>query len=185
MLTLDETLTATHCCEDHATKKLATPETPYHYIGSGIRNVYLVGITYHVCEECGKQAAEIPAIKQLHSALGRALVEKKSPLTGLEVRFLRKRLGKKAIDFASMVSLTPEYLSAVENNPDPVDPGRDKLVRVIYSALSGERTLQSFFKEEVFQRWITSIQKSCIGETLTATLHRNKQWRVETMASAA
>jgi|SRR5208283_3419794 len=186
VLIRDETPTAEHCCDDRAQKKSATPDAPYHYVGSGLRNVYLVGITYYVCSQCGKQAAEIPAIKQLHAALGRALVSKSSPLTGLEVRFLRKRLGKRAVDFSPMVSLTPEYLSAVENSPDPIDPGRDKLVRLIYRALSGEKVLKAVFdKRDDFQRWITSIHKSGVGDRITAFLLKNKQWKVETEAIAA
>lgn len=184
MLTMEET--ATHCCEDRAQKKSATPNAPYHYVGSGLPNVYLVGITYYVCPECGKQAAEIPALKELHAALGRALVSKATPLTGVEMRFLRKRLGKKAIEFSPMVSLTPEYLSALENSIDPVDPGRDKLVRVIYRALSGEKALKAVFdKSDDFQRWITSIHKTGGGEKITASRSKNHQWKIEAAAAAA
>jgi hypothetical protein len=186
MVRLDKTPAVSHCCEDRAQKKLATADAPYHYVGSGIRNVYLVGITYYVCLKCEKQAAELPAIKQLHAALARALVSKASPLTGLEVRFLRKRLGKQAVVFSPMVSLTPEYLSALENSPDPVDPGRDKLVRLIYRALSGEKALKAVFdKSDDFQRWITSIHKSGVGDKITAFLLKNNQWKVQTEAMAA
>jgi DNA-binding transcriptional regulator YiaG len=123
--------------------------------------------------------ADASRAKELFAALGRTIVSKASPLTGPEVRFLRKRLGKKAIEFAPMVSLTPEYLSALENNPDPVDPGRDKLVRLIYRELSGDKQLKKVFeKGQDFERWITSIHKSCVGENIFATHLRNNQWRL-------
>jgi hypothetical protein len=177
---------ATHCCDERAKKQFATPDVPYHYVGSGLNNVYLVGISYYVCPECGKQAAEIPAIKELHEALGRLIVSKTSPLTGAEVRFLRKRLAKKAVEFAPMVSLTPEYLSSLENSPDSIDPGRDKLVRLIYRALSGDKRLKAVFdKEDDFQRWITSIHSSGMGERITASRLRNNQWKVEAESIAA
>src|ERR1035438_2277387 len=177
---------AQHCCEGCAQKRSATPETPYHFVGSGLPNVYLVGIDYYVCAECNKQAAEIPAMKQLFEALGRTIVSKQSPLIGPEVRFLRKRLAKKAVEFSPMVSLTPEYLSALENNPDPVDPGRDKLVRVIYRALSDDKKLKDVFqKHQDFQKWITSIHKTGRGERIIASRLRNNQWRVETELIAA
>jgi DNA-binding transcriptional regulator YiaG len=186
MSTVMENPVLEHSCEGRAKKLSATADAPYHYVGSGLNNVYLVGINYYVCRECGKQAAEIPAMKALHEALGRTIVSKTSPLTGAEVRFLRKRLGKKAIEFAPMVSLTPEYLSALENNPDPVDPGRDKLVRVIYRAMSGDKTLKAVFDKEVdFQRWITSIHNSGMGERITASRLSNNQWKVESAPVAA
>jgi DNA-binding transcriptional regulator YiaG len=118
--------------------------------------------------------ADASRAKELFAAFGRTIVSKASPLTGPEVRFLRKRLGKKAIEFAPMVSLTPEYLSALENNPDPVDPGRDKLVRLIYRELSGDKQLKKVFeKGQDLERWITSIHKSCVGENIFATHLRN------------
>jgi DNA-binding transcriptional regulator YiaG len=176
--------TATRCCEENARKCFATAEQPYHYVGSGLQSVYLIGVTYYVCRECNKQAAEIPSMKELHEAIARAVVSKTSPINGDEVRFLRKRLGIKAVDFSPMVSLTPEYLSAVENSPDPVDPGRDKLVRLIYRAMSGDKSLKEVFsKQHDFQRWITSINKSGLGERIIATRTHNNHWKVEAAAA--
>jgi hypothetical protein len=95
-------------------------------------------------------------------------------------------LAKKAVEFAPMVSLTPEYLSSLENSPDSIDPGRDKLVRLIYRALSGDKRLKAVFdKEDDFQRWITSIHSSGMGERITASRLRNNQWKVEAESIAA
>ncbi len=186
MAMVAEITVANHCCEERAQKRSATPGAPYHFVGSGLPNVYLVGIDYYVCAACDKQAAEIPAMKQLFEALGRTIVSKQSPLTGPEVRFLRKRLEKKAVEFSRMVSLTPEYFSALENNPDPIDPGRDKLVRLIYRALSDDKKLKDVFqKHQDFQRWITSIHNTLMGERITASRLRNNQWKVETEPIAA
>jgi DNA-binding transcriptional regulator YiaG len=177
-------VTATHCCEGNAQKCFATSDHPYHYTGSGLQSVYLVGITYYVCPECDKQAAEIPAMKELHEAIARTIVSKGSPIAGDEVRFLRKRLGIKAVSFSRMVSLTPEYLSAVENSPDPVDPGRDKLVRLIYRAMSKDKGLRDVFsKQDDFQRWITSISNGGFGERIIATRMHNNHWKVEAAAA--
>lgn len=177
---------ATQCCNHSAKKRSATLEHPYHYVGSGLQNVYLVGVTYFVCPTCGKQSAEIPAMKSLHEAIARTIVGKSSQISGDEVRFLRKRLNIKAKEFAKMVSLTPEYLSSVENSPDPIDPGRDKLVRIIYRALSGDRKLRDLFcKEDEFQGWITSISTSGVRERITASRLQNNQWKVEAITIAA
>jgi len=63
-------------------------------VDCGLSDVYLVGIRYFVCE-CGETVAEIPAIRQLLSLIARDLVEKPKALAPEEIRFLRKRLGKK------------------------------------------------------------------------------------------
>jgi hypothetical protein len=42
-----------------------------------------------------------------------------------------------------------------------------------------------FDKRDDFQRWITSIHKSGVGDRITAFLLKNKQWKVETEAIAA
>jgi hypothetical protein len=175
---------ASHVCDETAWKKhVATQTAPYHYVASGLANVYLVGVTYYVCD-CGKQSAEIPAMKNLFDALGRIIVSKVSPLTGPELRFLRKRLGKKAVEFAPMVSLTPQHLSSLENNPDAVDAGRDKLARLIYREMADDKKL-AFQKQQDFQNWITSIHETGMGERIIASRLRNNQWKVEAERIAA
>src|SRR5579872_5437797 len=88
---------------------LATIKKPFHFVDSGLPNVYLVGIRYFVYED-GRTSAEIPAISQLMRLIARDLVEKPQALTGCEIRFLRKRLGKKQMDFAKELGLRPETL---------------------------------------------------------------------------
>lgn len=123
-------------------------------------------------------------MKELFAALGRTIISKGSSLTGPELRFVRKRLGKKAVDFAPMISLRPEYLSALENNPDPIDPGCDKLVRLIYRALSSDKELKRVFeKGPEFERWIASITSTNRGETIVASRLRNNHWKIETFAA--
>src|ERR1035438_545344 len=92
-------MTQNHNCRNSRTEKFATAEEPYHFVDSGLPNVYLVGIRYFHCE-CGQDLADIPAMKQLLNLIARDLVEKTSALSGAEIRFLRKRLGQKAADFS-------------------------------------------------------------------------------------
>jgi hypothetical protein len=176
----------THCCEQHFEKHDATADAPYQFVGSGLMNVFLVGIHYEVCRECGQQAAWIPAASELFDALGRIIVSKASAVTGPELRFLRKRLRIKAVKFAPMISLTPEYLSALEKNPDPLDPGRDKLARIIYRAIAPDKKLKQVFdNSEDFQRWMTAIHKGAAGERIVASRLRNNHWKVEAEPIAA
>lgn len=171
-----------HACEEHLEEHLATPEQPYRYVGSGLPNVFLAGIKYFVCKICGKQSAEIPAIKELLSAVARSIVKKQSRLTGPEVRFLRKRLSKKGIEFAPMIGITPEHLSRVEGTEKPLeDAGRDRLIRLIYLNLAGDDQLKKekvFSIEKKFEEWITALFGP--PERIVAERRKNKKWAVET-----
>jgi len=175
-----------HDCEYAAEDFVSSTERPYHYVNSGLTNVYLVGVKYRLCEECNKQAADIPAVKHLLEAIARAIVSKPSLLTGEQIRFLRKRLGKKSVDFAALVSLTPQRYTEMENGRDRVAPDRDKLVRMIYKVLSGDRKLITGLKKpEEFEKWLTSIHGDGNSERVVATWMHNHQWKVEAEPIAA
>ncbi|MGD0730329.1 MAG: hypothetical protein ABR956_03635 [Terracidiphilus sp.] len=103
-----------HNCTAHRVEKLATAEEPFHFVDSGLPNVYLVGIKYFVCD-CGSVVAEIPASQQLMQLIARDLVSSPLDLTGAELRFLRKRLGKRATEYCKYLGVAPETLSRVES----------------------------------------------------------------------
>lgn len=172
--------TRDHDCEENAAEYVATSEQPYHYTGSGLSNVFLVGVKYWTCTKCGQQAAEIPALSHLLGAIGRAIVAKKSPLIGEQVRFLRKRLSKRSLDFAGMIGITPQRLSAMECSPSQLSEGRDKLIRFVYAALSGDRRLHAHLVNQGrVERWLTAIHGRDSSEQIIATWHSNRQWRVQ------
>jgi len=176
-----------HDCTASGTEYIATPERPYHYVGSGLGNVYLVGVKYRTFDNGSQQAAEIPALKHLLAAIGRTIVEKQSPLSGTQVRYLRKRLKVRQIDFAAMIGLTPQRLCTLESS-DTITfaPGRDKLVRLIYRDLSGDLKLKNALSRgDQLQKWLMSIHGRGSNERITATWLSNHKWRVEAVPIAA
>jgi DNA-binding XRE family transcriptional regulator len=135
------TVMSAHECNRQTRQEFrATMDDPYHFVDSGLPNVYLVGIRYFRCE-CGEGLADIPAMKQLLDLVSRDLVEKSSPLMGAEIRFLRKRLGKRASDFAKQIGLEPETLSRIENDHLPASERTDKLIRLYYALASKDAIL--------------------------------------------
>lgn len=121
-----------HICQRSWVKHLATERKPFHFLDSGLPNVYLIGIKYFTCE-CGNIVAEIPALKQLMRLVARDVIGNAGALSGQEIRFLRKRLGMKAVDFAKALGLEPETLSRIENNKQPASEQSDKLIRFFYA----------------------------------------------------
>jgi DNA-binding transcriptional regulator YiaG len=181
-------LSLAHECDTHAVEHTSSAQLPYHYVNSGLDNVYLIGVKCFVCNSCGAQSAEIPSLVHLLSAIGRELVAKSSPLTGKQVRFLRKRLQKSSKDFARFISMTPQRLATLENEDGNADvaAGRDKLVRMVYKLLSGDQRLMGILeKPEEVERWLTSIHGSGRSERIIATWQRNHQWKVESTSIAA
>jgi putative zinc finger/helix-turn-helix YgiT family protein len=173
-------MVATHIHE--VKERRATPEEPYHFVESGLPNVYLVGIKYRVCDTCKMQSADIPAVKQLMEVIARAVVVNDAPLTGLEIRFLRKRLGKKSSDFARLIGVSSEQVSRWENGHNPPEKSADRLIRVFYSMLSGDRKLRHKIDEDI-ECWLGTLTGEGQISEIRAKL-RNNEWKTELAATA-
>ena len=117
---------------EQRTEHIATAKKPFHFPDSGLPNVYLVGIRYFSYPD-GRIVPEIPAIKQLMQLIARNLIGRKEALTGDEIRFLRKRLGQKQVDFSRAIGIEPETLSRCENGHQKLGESNDKFIRLYYA----------------------------------------------------
>ena len=121
-----------HDCKMTRKEHLATDSEPFHFVNSGLSNVYLVGIKYFTCE-CGEVVAEIPAIKSLMRLIARDIVASPESLSGEEIRFLRKRAGIKSANFAKLIGVEAETFSRFENDKQSPSEPVDKLIRLTYA----------------------------------------------------
>jgi putative transcriptional regulator len=164
-----------HECDRQTRQEFrATMEEPYHFVDCGLPNVFLVGIRYFRCE-CSRELVDIPAIKQLMNLIGRDLVEKDSALSGAEIRFLRKRLGAKAGDFARQIGLEPETLSRIENDPLPASERTDKLVRLYYAVASKDPLLLGELQENLGNR-LMAWQRIVLPPKKIVAKVRDNEW---------
>jgi putative zinc finger/helix-turn-helix YgiT family protein len=145
-----------HDCLKHPKAHTATKEKPYHFLDSGLSNVYLVGVQYWTCDECNSQWAEIPAPEQLMNVIAESIVMKPGLLSGPEIKFLRKRVGKRAADFAELVNKTPEHFSKLETEKLEITEPTDKLIRLTYGMLSGDQELLLTISSRI-EDWLKSI----------------------------
>jgi transcriptional regulator with XRE-family HTH domain len=83
------------------------------------------------------------------SLIARHIVMKDHALTGAEIKFLRKRLGQKAIDFSARVKLQPETMSRVENGKQSVSEKTDIYIRLYYALASKDPVLLDLLKETI------------------------------------
>jgi len=158
---------------------MATREQPFHFVDSGLSYVYLVGIKYYEYED-GRVLADIPAIKQLMQLIARDLLEKPTSLTGEEIRFLRKRLGKKQADFAQEIGIEPETLSRYENDKLAVSEMSDKVIRLYYLVFAKDDHLDEVRNaiKELLTQWHVSSQPKKIVKRVD-----NNTWQDEPVAA--
>lgn len=170
-----------HDCRSSFQERLASAKTPYHFVDSGLPHVYLAGIKYRVCRACKKQAADIPAVKSLLTVIARAIVESDAPLTGPEIRFIRKRLGLPSAEFARLIGVSLEQVSRWENDWNRPEKSADKLIRMAYCHLSGDRELKSKFEKDI-AAWLSGWGRKVQLSEIRAKLRKN-EWEAESVVA--
>ena len=116
----------------------------YIYKESGLDNVRVKNINLYHCS-CGIEIPGLKNIEGLHRVIARFLVKKKTPLTGKEIRFLRKEIGLRAKDLATMLGVSPVTVSRWETDTEKPEISKDKLIRLLYIQKMQEQ------RKEVFQ----------------------------------
>jgi transcriptional regulator with XRE-family HTH domain len=153
----------------------ATEEKPFHFVDSGLDNVYLIGIKYFV-DENGHKIAEIPALQQLMQLIARDIVLSPCDLAGNEVRFLRKRLGKKGTEYCSFLGIEPETLSRIENDKQQLSAQGQKLARLSYCVFSADLHLVECARS-IFQSIIEEIKTTRKRERIVLKMDEKHEWQ--------
>jgi transcriptional regulator with XRE-family HTH domain len=156
-------------------EKFATKEEPFHFTDSGLDNIYLIGIKYFVDEE-GNSVAEIPALKQLMSLIARDIVLSPLDLNGQEIRFLRKRIGKKATEFCTYLGMEPETLSRIENDRISITIPVQKLSRLVYCTFSEDPALVNCAKS-IFQSIMEDMSRKQAKPKIVLQIDNHQEWR--------
>jgi len=130
-----------YCTECGEPQKEVRREVPYPE--SGLNNVLLFNVPVWTCANQHEEI-EIPAVTGLHDLLAQMIIRKPAPLVGQEVRFLRRRVGLTAKEFAHKIALTPVRLSQLENTRTGIHKRADLLVRLCMAALLAARDSKPF-----------------------------------------
>lgn len=120
-------------CGGPTRKRAVAPERPYYYAIGGLPQFPLTsGVTVYECPKCRAEAVTLEAPGETNRRIARTLLWKPAPLTGDELRFLRKHAGYSAQDFAELISVDPAYLSRFENGKHAqLGRGTERLARLI------------------------------------------------------
>jgi transcriptional regulator with XRE-family HTH domain len=165
--------------------KVSTKQKPYHYLGAGLPNVYLVGVEYAVDPETGDESVGIPCVPALLDALAVVVVTKESRLTGDELRFLRKRMGISSKNFAATMGLTSEQYSRIENGA-VLTTSNDKLIRLMFIGRCLMQVLKDWLAAKTLMDQVTEANWSAAvnhEQRIIATHDAGASWVVQTKAA--
>lgn len=116
------------CLDCGATMKTERKSIPYEM--GGLPQFVLKDVEIRTCPACGERETVIERIEILHHTIAAALIGKHGPLTGNEIRFLRKALGWSGDDFARHAGVRPETVSRWENDKEIMGPTAERFLRL-------------------------------------------------------
>jgi DNA-binding transcriptional regulator YiaG len=119
-----------HNCGREYEVREASIEQPYHYTESGLPNIRLVGISVLSCAACAVESADIPDMDGLHNLIAKDIILTPLPMTGRELRFLRKEIRLKPKDFAEQLGVDPKTTNNWENS-ERLNKQNDVAVRML------------------------------------------------------
>lgn len=125
----------------------------YHYIESGLDNIYLQN-GFKVTESPYGDAVSITDMDGLHRLIGRNLVDKPAPLTGQEFRFLRVELDLSQKMMGRLLGRKERRVRDWETGGKAVPEPANTMIRFFYR----ERTNPSETYEE-FSKAIAELQE--------------------------
>lgn len=108
----------------------------YHYVESGLTNIFVKDVDAWSCPKCDGEEVEIPDPNGLQDAIARTLVSKESRLTGKEFRFLRTSLGYSGADIATRFEVSRETVSRWETGAIKLQAPADIALR--YMVIMGK-----------------------------------------------
>jgi putative zinc finger/helix-turn-helix YgiT family protein len=103
----------------------------YHYLESGLSNVYLKGAKQYTCPNCGVTYTGIPNLLKVQAEISRQLAYKKGRLLPSEIKFLRKHMRINIEILAELIGIKSSTIRACENGITKMGKGYELLLRLM------------------------------------------------------
>jgi putative transcriptional regulator len=127
-------MTALRTCPSCRDGRMTPRRGHHHFLESGLDNVHLLNVPILTCLECGEEIISIPDPTQLMKCIAEeGILLKPAPLSGSEIRFLRKNLMLKIGEFAQLLAVDRVTVSRWENGHDTPSKSSDRLIRLVYA----------------------------------------------------
>jgi DNA-binding transcriptional regulator YiaG len=146
---------------------------PFHYLISGLDNVYLLN-GYRIRKTAHGESVSIEDIDGLHRAIGRYLIVVERPLRGRELRFLRLEMDLSQKCLGAIIGSNEQSVKRWEKHRDAsISSGpADRLLRALYGEFVGaDGTVR-----RMLDRLAHFEQVDRSADTMTARW-RSREWR--------
>lgn len=110
---------------------MKTTASKFHYVACGLPNVWLQGGVAQR-ETSDGAVFHIEQIRELHEAIGMALVQKASLLTPDEFRYLRAETGLSRRNLGQILGVSPETIKKWESGENTIPKASDAWLRNLY-----------------------------------------------------
>ncbi|MBM3570193.1 MAG: helix-turn-helix domain-containing protein [Alphaproteobacteria bacterium] len=118
----------------------------FRYRGCGLDDVYLVS-GFEVKETPHGKAVSIRDLDGLHRAIGLDLVDRRKPLSGKDIRFLRADMDLTQVELARMFGCDSQQVARYEKGENRIPGPADRLLRMIYrNHVGGDVDVRAFLK---------------------------------------
>lgn len=107
-----------------------------HYKECGLDDVYLVS-GYEIEKTPYGDGLSIKDIDKLHIAIGCRLANQKKVLSGKELRFLRKQMGRTQATLGKVLGLSSQQVARYEKGESEISGPIDLLVRALFIQFNG------------------------------------------------
>lgn len=99
---------------------------------SGLANVELMRAPVYVCPRHGVQAVALHNVLAIDAEIAQALLSRKHPLRGTEIRFLRKHRGWSQAELARRLDVTEVTVSRWETETAPTGPANQQRLHLLF-----------------------------------------------------
>ena len=106
----------------------------YHYIESGLDNIYLVNGFKITKTKSGDEEIFIHDIHGLHKAIGMTLISKRGLLSRKEIKFIRSTLDRSQTTLAKILGCSYQTILLWEKNKGAISKTADHLLKVFFFA---------------------------------------------------
>lgn len=121
-----------HCGNCAYEKEIKGKKTKMKYDASGLDYVTLDSVMVYTCPKCGEKFYDFGNVEKLNAAIAEFIATQKEPLSGKEIRFIRKHLGYDTTMFAKEVlKISIETLSRMENEKQEHSETLDQFIKIL------------------------------------------------------